>query len=66
LNVSVNGERREVPEGCTLDALLARLALPADTQASAVNGEFVPRPARGERVLRDGDEVTLFKAIVGG
>ena len=34
--------------------------------ATAVNGDFVPRGARADRVLADGDRVQCFQPIVGG
>jgi sulfur carrier protein len=66
ITVTVNGERVEVSEACTLDALMQRLGERPDAQATAVNGEFVPRGQRAERRLRDGDAVSCFKPIVGG
>ena len=40
--------------------------LTPEAVGSAVNGRHVPRAARAERVLDDGDTVTLFQPIVGG
>ncbi|MEK8029612.1 sulfur carrier protein ThiS [Ideonella sp. DXS29W] len=64
--VLVNGQPVEGAEGATLADLLARLGQPADAVATALNGQFVPRAARGEVGLSRGDQVTVFKAIVGG
>ena len=66
MRITVNGEPRELPDGCSLEALLRALELPPDSQATAVNGEFVARAARPTQPLRDGDAVTCFQAIVGG
>lgn len=54
------------PEGLTLAALLASQQLDATRVATAVNGEFVPRPQRENTVLNPGDTVLTFQAIVGG
>ena len=54
------------PEGLTLAALRASQQLDADRVATAVNGEFVPRPQRESTVLNPGDTVLTFQAIVGG
>lgn len=66
LHVLLNGERTELPEGTTLAALIAQRDLTPESVGSAVNGRHVPRAARAERVLDDGDTVTLFQPIVGG
>jgi sulfur carrier protein len=66
LSVKVNGEARPLREGATVAELLAELDREPASVAIAVNGEFVPRDHRGEHVLRDGDHVTCFQAIVGG
>jgi sulfur carrier protein ThiS len=50
-------------EGSTLADLIAVLKLPADAvRASFVNGEKLP----SNTVMRDGDLVSLFSAVVGG
>jgi sulfur carrier protein len=66
MRVTVNDEPHELPEGSTLEALLRALDLPQDAQATAVNGDFVPRASRAAQALRDGDAVTCFQPIVGG
>ena len=66
MRVTVNGELHELPEGSTLEALLRALELPQDAQATAVNGDFVPRASRAVQALRDGDAVTCIQPIVGG
>jgi sulfur carrier protein len=66
MRVTVNGEPHELPEGSTLEALLRALDLPQEAQATAVNGEFVPRASRAAQALRDRDAVTCFQPIVGG
>jgi sulfur carrier protein len=65
MTVTVNGEARELPPGQTLADLIASLETPQAT-ATAVNGEFVAREARAERILRDGDAVFTFQPITGG
>lgn len=59
-----------LPAGCTLaqalDHLLAGLNKPAESVATAVNGQFVARGARAGHVLQDGDAVLCFSPITGG
>ena len=64
--VRVDGQTRRLRDGGTLAELLSALGHEPDAIAVAVNGEFVPRALRASRVLRDGDQVLCFKAIVGG
>jgi sulfur carrier protein len=66
LQITINGEPREVREGETLADLVAALGQPPASLATAVNGEFVARAARGQRPLRDGDAVFTFQPITGG
>jgi sulfur carrier protein len=67
MKVLLNGQGRDVPDGCTLDELLAREpdGVP-DAVATAVNGEFVSRGSRVACALNDGDTVTCFQPITGG
>jgi sulfur carrier protein len=55
-----------MPTGSTLADLLAQLQRAPDSVATALNGQFVARDARPDTVLSDGDQVLLFKPIVGG
>jgi len=64
--ITVNGEPRAIADGETLADLVAALGQPPQTLATAINGEFVPRSARGTVQLRDGDAVFTFQPIQGG
>lgn len=61
---TLNGE--PVPAGLTLAALLEQRGVSPNAVATAINGQFVARSAREQRVLQPGDQVTTFAAIVGG
>jgi sulfur carrier protein len=64
--ITINGEPRPLAPGETLADLVAALGQPPQSLATAVNGEFVPRSARGALQLRDGDAVFTFQPIQGG
>lgn len=64
--ITVNGEPRVLEGGETLADLVAALGQPPAALATAVNGEFVPRSARANVQLRDGDAVFTFQPITGG
>ena len=66
LQITLNGEPRPIADGQTLADLVAALGQPPQALATAVNGEFVARAARGETLLRDGDAVFTFQPITGG
>lgn len=54
------------PPGLTLAALLSAQAVNAQQVATAVNGQFIPRTQRETTLLKPGDTVLTFQAIVGG
>jgi sulfur carrier protein len=66
ITVSVNGTAQVLPAGSTLAQLLERLDRPPQQVATAVNGDFVARVLRAERVLNDGDQIQCFQPIGGG
>ena len=66
INITVNGEKRQVPAGTTLAEALADNGQPEQAFASAVNGEFVARSARTKTLLAEGDAIFTFQAITGG
>lgn len=66
INITFNGEARQVPAGSSLADTLAATELSAASFASAVNGEFVAREARAQTLLAEGDAVFTFQAITGG
>jgi len=66
VNVTVNGESREVADGATVADLLAELGLPASGIAVAVDGEVVTRAWHARTVLTDAARVEVLTAVQGG
>ncbi len=64
--VSVNGERRELPDGSTVANLVEELSAPARGVAVAIDGEVVPRAQWPETSLGDGARIEVVAAIQGG
>jgi thiamine biosynthesis protein ThiS len=62
----VNGRRREVEDGTSVETLLDTLAAPKDRLAVEVNGRVVPRSARATTRLRDGDRIEIVTFVGGG
>lgn len=66
MTIHLNGQAIEVAEGLDLHALLQQLGHAPQAFATAVNGEFVPRPAREQHRLQPGDAISCIQPIVGG
>ena len=66
MQIIVNGERREAPEGCTIVALLDELDIRAKHVAVERNREVVPRAEHGETTLSHGDELEVVTLVGGG
>jgi sulfur carrier protein len=68
MKIRVNGEQREAGAGWTLRQLLVELGVDPDAKgiAAAVDGEVVPRKEWEERVLVEGCQVEIVRAVAGG
>lgn len=64
--ICVNGDLREVPDGCTLERLLAMLDMQDRKVAVAINRDIVPRAERAALVIEDGDRIEILEAVGGG
>jgi sulfur carrier protein len=67
INVHINGETRQIPDGSTVRSLLEMLGL-VDRQgtAVAVNMEVVPRGSHAATLLQAGDRIEIVQAVGGG
>ncbi len=66
MRLTVNGERRDVPEGLTIADLLVREGELINHVLVEVNGEYCPARACAARVLANGDVVEIIRPAVGG
>jgi len=66
VEITVNGERREVPDGLTVRALVEHLGLAEGPVAVEVNREVVPRARHGEHPVAPGDVVEIVHFVGGG
>jgi sulfur carrier protein len=66
MNCTVNGEARELPEGTTIEQLLALLEMSDAVCAVEVDKQLVPNRERADRVLADGQRVEIVTLIGGG
>ncbi len=65
MKIDVNGTPRDIT-ATRLDAALDELGYADAKVATALNGHFVPAPARGAQKLRDGDRVEVLAPMQGG
>lgn len=66
MQVWVNGETREVPEGITLSSLLESLEVRGPGVAVEVNAQVVRRARHPEHRLQTGDRVEIVTFVGGG
>ena len=59
VQVKLNGEPRELPDGATIAEAVAELTAAATGVAAAVNGDVVPRSAWTLTTLHDGDQIEV-------
>ncbi len=68
MQISVNGARRDIPEGATVATLLTLLDVAPDARgvAVALDGEVVTRGRWTETEIADGSQIEVVAAIQGG
>jgi sulfur carrier protein len=66
VQVKLNGEPRELPDGTTMAQAVAELTALGTGVAAAVNGAVVPHGSWAATLLRDGDQVEVVTAVQGG
>ena len=66
MEISVNGERRQVGEGTTVLLLLRTLSLPETRVAVERNRSLVRKAEFADTVLGDGDRIEIVTFVGGG
>lgn len=66
MQVQINGQPRDVPDGTTVSALLALLEIKAPRVAVEINAEVVVKARHAETSLRAGDQVEIVTFVGGG
>jgi len=66
MNLSLNGEPREIPGVRTLPELVEALGLPAAALLIEHNGLALLRDEWGTRPLADGDRIEFLRITAGG
>src|SRR5438552_8355532 len=66
LQLTINGEPRQLPDALTVADLLEKLGYDCRRTAVEVNREVVPRLKHGSRPLTEGDAVEIVTLVGGG
>jgi len=66
MQVTLNGEARDLRDGLTVAELVGELGLRARRIAVEVNLDILPRDDYDRRSLRDGDVVEIVQLVGGG
>jgi len=66
MQVSINGEMRQLVDSCTVTQMLEELQIPATRVAVELNLEIVPKADFAERTLQDGDKIEIVHFVGGG
>jgi sulfur carrier protein len=65
MNITVNGEPRELPQGETVRALVARYNLTPEKVAIELNRRLI-RSEKYDTLLSEGDELEIVTFVGGG
>ena len=66
MTILLNGQPIDLPTSCALDAFIAAHVPHPAACAVAVNGRVVPRSQHAERIVADGDQIEVVRAVGGG
>lgn len=66
MELLVNGEPREVPDGLSVASLLGHLGIDPQKVAVEVNREIVPKSRYDEQQLSPGNQVEIVQFVGGG
>jgi len=66
MQIILNGNPTEVPDGIAMDDLIEWLELTSQRLAVEVNEKLVPRSRFGEHHLTPSDRVEIIQAVGGG
>ena len=66
MQITINGESREIEPGLTVQAMLGKIGLDGGKVAVERNRELVPKSLYGQTGLADGDQLEIVHFIGGG
>ncbi len=66
MTITVNGQKKDVPEGITVLGLLERLDIKRERVAVEVNEEIVLKATYGSTSVNEGDRIEVVQFMGGG
>ncbi|MGA3295101.1 MAG: sulfur carrier protein ThiS [Candidatus Acidiferrales bacterium] len=66
MTVTINGERREIPDGLNVTALLEHLGMATDRVAIERNLDILPRARWRETQVQSNDSFEIVQFVGGG
>jgi thiamine biosynthesis protein ThiS len=66
MQLHINGEKREFPDGLTVAGLVVQLGMKPDRVAVELNLEIVPRANWDSANLKEGDKLEVVHFVGGG
>jgi len=66
MNITLNGENRDIPDAATVTQLVEILGLTNKRMAMEINEEIVPRSTFNDHVIQADDKIEIVGAIGGG
>jgi thiamine biosynthesis protein ThiS len=66
VTVTINGERRDIPDGLTVAALLEHIGMPAGRVAIERNLDILPRAKWLETIVQPNDSFEIVHFVGGG
>jgi thiamine biosynthesis protein ThiS len=66
VNITINGERREIPDGLTVAALLDHIGMPSERVAIERNLDILPRARWLETKIQPNDSFEIVHFVGGG
>ncbi|MEM7055084.1 MAG: sulfur carrier protein ThiS [Pseudomonadota bacterium] len=66
MDLTVNGEPKQLADETTVAGLLLELSLAERRVAVECNGAIVPKSQHAQQVLKNGDRIEIVHAIGGG
>ncbi len=66
IEITLNGESRQVPANCTVQKLVEGLKLPSGQVAVEVNRSIARRSSWPQTCIQDGDSIEIVHFVGGG
>jgi thiamine biosynthesis protein ThiS len=66
MNVTINGETREIPDGLSITGMLEHLGMPRDRVAIERNLNILPRANWNETRVESNDRFEIVQFVGGG